>query len=833
MAEYIGHTKIDKNGKIIAIQSLRDHLLNSKKYAEKFGSELNIAHVTGLAAILHDLGKYRSEFQDYIKTGNEKRGSIDHSTFGGAFIKEYVTDYIQLNECDPNTRFNLQMLQNILMNAIFSHHNTNGLKDYLLTSNKSPFLERIQNFLDSKKNVNELKIIKNIFYSDVMSKANLDDYFNQAFTEFKRIVENILTNKDTTLPNLAMLGNYVYSCLLDADRTDAANFEYGKEVLNQNNSQKIFKTYYRRLVDKLDDMNKGKISQINQYRAEMSQECDDFATKKSGIYTLSLPTGGGKTLASMRLSLKHSILHNKKRIIYVLPYITIIEQNARVFREKLNNNENDTTNILEFHSNISQKLNTQYSNISHKQNNFEFQNLMDLAEDNWDSPIVITTMVQFLNTFYSSGTKNRRRLHNLCNSVIVFDEIQKLPIETTALFNYAINFLQEICNCNIILCTATQPALDKINDPKLNISKNAEIISDLDERIDQFKRVKFINKMFSNGRKSDLTCDEAAVKIFEATAKTDSILAVFNTISATEKVFTKLNELLIENNVQIPVYYLSTRMCPAHRKDVIKDIKNRLEENQPVICISTPLIEAGVDISFKSVFRSACGLDSIIQTAGRCNRNSETDCGYVYLISIKKEEENLERLKTIKAGQEIMLDMITSQQADITNLLDKNVVAQYFNIFYKKENLNGLTQGKRVGEYNLSDYVFRVGVKENNINTVPFSDFETIAKNFEVITQNTTSIIVPYGNKAKDIIAEINGVVKNKSDLKDLMKKAQSYIVNVYKNVFDTLDKERALEVISPENSNTAIYALKEGYYNEYTGLTTQFNADCVANIIF
>lgn len=209
----------------------------------------------------------------------------------------------------------------------------------------------------------------------------------------------------------------------------------------------------------------------------MSEQCEQFAKNPSGIYTLSIPTGGGKTLASLRYALKHAQLFNKKRIIYIVPYTTIIEQNAQEVREILE----DYENVLEHHSNVI------HEDIGGSDDDYTIsQKKLRLAKDNWDSPIVFSTMVQFLDTFYGYGGRNIRRLHDLSESIIIFDEVLKVPVHCISLFNQALNFLKSYCDSSIILCTATQLALDFVKH-KLEINTDAEIINDIPDIIESFK----------------------------------------------------------------------------------------------------------------------------------------------------------------------------------------------------------------------------------------------------------------------------------------------------------------------------------------------------------
>src|SRR5699024_12790707 len=350
--------------------------------------------------------------------------------------------------------------------------------------------------------------------------------------------------------------------------------------------------------------------------------------------TLTIPTGGGKTLSSLRYALKNTQLHKKKRIIYIVPYTTISEQNANEVRNLLK----DYTNILEHHSNVIHDDETD-DGQSHEEKKLK------LAKDNWNSPIVFTTMVQFLDVFYAYGTRNIRRLHNLSESILIFDEVQKVPVHCISLFNHALNFLKNVGKSSIVLCTATQPALDFVHN-KLDINSDAEMIGNLNHVVKSFERVDIVDK----AKEGNFSQDNLVNFAFEKIQQINNILIILNTKKAVKDLYENLKGR-IANDEEIHVYHLSTSMCPNHRVFILDKLKQHLRDNDKVICVSTQLIEAGVDISFECVIRSLAGLDSIAQAAGRCNRHGEKNKQNVYVIDY--ENENLRRLKEIAKGKEI------------------------------------------------------------------------------------------------------------------------------------------------------------------------------------
>lgn len=797
---YIAHTRENSD----EIQTLKDHLLNSKKYAEKYGEILAIPHVTGLVGLIHDLGKYRQEFQKYIKDPTTaKRGSIDHASFGAIFIKNKVS---QITNNDEDISY--KIFGEIVSNAICSHHNSLGLKDYLNARLISPYCERLDKFNDDPVKMQELQQAVMHFYREVMSEEEFNQYLKLALQEFKQLFVR-LQSRDDLLDALYFAGQFVYSCLLDADRTDTALFSFNQTAVEYH-YEEIFESYYNKLLKNIKQFDQS--SAINRARSEMSDECDAFAEQTDGIYRLSIPTGGGKTLASLRYGLKHAVKTKKKHIIYVLPYITIIEQNAQVIRKMLNGNAKNTTNILEFHSNVSNDL---------KDDDLEAEKTIRLAEDNWDSPIVITTMVQFLNSVYARSTINRRRFHNLCDSVIIFDEVQKLPLKTISMFNKLLNFLSMTGKSDIVLCTATQPAFDSLTSgTSLQISKQSEMISNLPERIQQFKRVKIIDRTRKNGADYQLSAGEAAKMIIEAAKEQGSVLAIFNTISATTEVFEK-----VKDQIQDHVYILTTRMCPDHRKRIIHEIKDQLKNGRSVICISTALIEAGVDISFSCIFSSLCGLDSIVQSAGRCNRNAERKFGTVNLILMDQDTEKLNRLPEIKSGKEIVQGML-SDGYSADSFLEDATIKHYFQILYRNADKEYAVsdQGYQLSLADCIDGVQLMQKYQTEFHTAPktieFSSSETIARNFEVIDEDTVSLIAPYGS-GKEIIADLNSE-DGFNQLKQLMKLAQPYLIGLYRNKVKELIDKGAIIAFGDEYHQTQIFAIRDDYYDENVGLVDE-----------
>lgn len=795
------------------IQTVKEHLLDVKDLAETYGSKIGARHIAGLAGLLHDMGKYTDKFREYIwkavhnPLAPPKRGSIDHSTAGGKLLYDrFHTGTLSRYPC---------LLSEIVGNAIISHHSY--LHDFLGPDLESDYLRRVR---DKSSEELDYEGVCRHFFAEVMSEEEFQSYVQEASKELEAYLSKPST--ETMESKLMFLTKFIFSALIDSDRTNTREFEEGHSQPGQQRTERqrhdLFANYYSKLMNKLDGFlthpDAGK--PIHRLRREMSDGCDSFANKPSGIYTLSIPTGGGKTLASFRYALKHAMEHGKKQIIYVVPFTTIIEQNAEELRKIID----DDDNLLEHHSNV---IVDETEDDEYLDGRMSTGLKLKLAKDNWDSPIIFTTMVQFLNVFYARGTRNIRRLHNLNEAVIIFDEVQKVPIPCVSLFNRALNFLKIYANSSLILCTATQPALDFV-EHRLEINTDAEIVSNLDRVVDAFKRVEMVDRATKETFDNDRLVDFVAGKKEES----QSVLVILNT----KKVVRDLFERLSGGND--PVYHLSTAMCPAHRSNILDMVKGHLAREEKVVCISTQLIEAGVDVSFHSVIRSLAGLDSIAQAAGRCNRHGEKGIQQVYVID--HAEENLKHLREIRVGKEITKEILNdlNREAHLHggHMLSLQAMGRYFQRFYSKmeSELNYFIPKLRKEMTNLllasrnqhdSYYMEYKHSKNQPLPLFMTSSLRTAADNFQVIDSPTTSVIAPYGEKGKDLIARLNGD-ETIEDLSKRLREAQQYSVNLFRHELDALTQNGGLVALL----DGKVLALKESAYSEKFGLNVENDSE-------
>ncbi|GIP22864.1 CRISPR-associated helicase Cas3' [Paenibacillus sp. J22TS3] len=771
--EYIAHIR-QKDKKI---QTVKQHLEEVQRGCEHYGAKIGVRHLAGLAGLLHDLGKNTGAFKSYIQEAVEhpeappRRGSVDHSTAGGRLIyRRFHQNAVKAED---------KVTAEWIANCIISHHQ--GLRDFLDPDAKSPFLERVA---VKTEGMEEYEDAVTEFFKH-LSEEKFDRYFDKARAEMEHIVKEIQNHK---LPPIAasLAIKYIFSCLIDADRTNTRQFEEDERTdWAATSNREFFTRSYDRLMSKVHSFEQGDQAShpINRLRSEMSTQCDEFAEQPSGIYTLSIPTGGGKTLASLRYALKHAIAHGKERIIYVVPYTTIIEQNAAEIRKILLEDEL----ILEHHSNVVEEKEPESEDYDIRMKKIR------LAKDSWSSPIIFTTMVQFLNTFYARGTRNSRRMHQLANAVLIFDEVQSVPVKCVSLFNSALNFLNVLGNSSIVLCTATQPALDFVKN-NLHLPEQAEIIRNLHEVSRGFKRVELIDHTTAQG----WGAEELTTFIEQNMSEVNSVLAILNTKSAVRKLSIQLEQTEWVMNKEVLLFHLSTNMCAAHRKSILDEVRKALENNKKVVCVSTQLIEAGVDISFECVIRSLAGLDSIAQAAGRCNRHGKDPSRKVFIV--RSSDENLSRLPEIRIGAEkterILSEFRREPEQFDHDLLSASAMNHYFKYYFDhikneldyyipkldKHMFDLLNTNKDL----VTHYKNKHGRKRPE--TLTPTSFATAEQYFEVITNTATSVVVPYNEEAWELILKLNGDM-DISELGVTLRRLQQYVVNIYDHELKQLEK--------------------------------------------
>ncbi len=797
MTQYIAHIRIhDKK-----IQTLDCHLNEASELSRLFASKLGIADAGALIGLMHDFGKFSKAFQTYIltETGlcepdadypSAQRGKIDHSTAGAQWVWHELAGWGKNGEG--------KLCGQILALCIASHHG--GLIDNLSIDGDHLFKRRIEK-LDELTHLGECQIKG----TDILQKAQALAGKDLLITMLKRL--KTLNNASETIThfNRGMWTRFLFSCLIDADRISSADFEYAENTAYRQRQKPSWKVAIERLENHLKalaDKPIEEIGPIDSIRQTIANACLQRAAEDQGIYTLTVPTGGGKTLASLRYALHHAQTHQLERVIYVIPYTSIIEQNAEVMRSILEHEQDEFPWVLEHHSNLEPETQTWHSK---------------LAAENWDAPIVVTTMVQFLETLFGGGTRGVRRLHQLANSVIVFDEIQTLPIRCTHLFCNALNFLKQQTKTTAVLCTATQPLLNNLPERvhhkgQLLIPEQNELMPDVGDLFEQLRRTQ-IKPMLHLQRWSEAEIAELALNELRDKG---NCLVIVNTKAWAQKLY-QLCRVDFDGKT---VFHLSTNLCSAHRQAIFNTMRQRLLDKQPVLCISTQLIEAGVDIDFASVIRFLAGLDSIAQAAGRCNRNGRLPTASVLVVN--PEKESIQQLVDIKQGQEHSRRVL--DELGDSDLLSPQAISRYFQ-YYFFDRADEMDYPLKANQLGVDDSLLNL-LSKNDKNPQVLQDshyamlrqsFKTAAQHFKVIDAPTESVIVPWGD-GEILITELCGLdSRDTKSLRRYLKQAQKYSVNVFPNDWEKLTQQRAVNQIG----ETGVYYLEKRYYSDEFGLAT------------
>lgn len=613
-------------------QTLYDHLHGAGRLASGFEDEF--ADISRTAAVLHDVGKVAQQFQTYLLSDDGHRGDVQHARQGAFVVNDFFESKGEIEE----------IAKEILELAISKHHG--GLPDCIDESGNRAFL---LGFTESDKS-NEKYAYQEIKRGLNGLALDLQSNFRGSAEDiacFLKKIKSLGLSKDSIYFYLGLLVKLIYSRLVDADRTDAACFETQKQYRPNT-------VDWQNLISRLDKSMRSfdSSSEINRIRHQINEQCCLAGVRETGIYRLSIPTGGGKTLASLNFALHHALKTGKHRIIYVIPYLSITTQTAKTFRDVLGLNA-DSDVLLEHYSTAGMQRSADVADNASSEFEDAGEHQRKLAAERWDNPIIVTTMVEFLETVMSARGTKLRKFHNMADSVIIFDEIQSLPMDTINLFNEIVSFLSKITNSTILLCSATQPLLEKTKRENLLLSEEPDLIAETESYEDKLRRTRIVA---STENKS---CDELGQIIYQQARKNGNCLAIVNLKKEAREIFQCLGRLDV--NHEFELIHLSTAMCGRHRTDCLNRIGALLDPGnpKPVICVSTQLIEAGVDISFACVVRAMAGLDSIMQAAGRCNRNGESvEPKNVYVYPLKDEDSMERYLPDIAMGKQLTLQII-------------------------------------------------------------------------------------------------------------------------------------------------------------------------------
>lgn len=696
-------------------QPLKDHLLNTAYFATEFAKSFGGEAWAKPAGLWHDAGKYSQAFQDMLEAASSDQsdtkrimGRVDHSTAGAQYAVQQVP-----------------VMGHLLAYAIAGHHG--GLPDAIA---EGACLEK--------------RLIKNV-----------EAWKEHGLVELPavEIPKSLPLSQDSVA--VAFFTRMVFSCLVDADFLDTEAFMEPARK-NQRTAFPNIGTLHDRFFQAAEKFDPQ--LPINKIRAQIRLQCESKAELPPGFFSLTVPTGGGKTLSSLAFALRHAREHKLDRIVYVVPFTSIIEQNAQVFRDRLGADA-----VLEHHCNTDPEKETEASR---------------LASENWDASLIVTTSVQFYDSLFANRPSACRKLHNLARSVIILDEAQTLPVEYLKPCLAALKELVARYGCTVVLCTATQPAILKRTDFEIGIESVREIIENPPALYEQLKRTHVQHL----GKQSD---DELVMRL----AAHERALCVVNTTGHARKIFEKLD-------TPDGKFHLSARMCPAHRASKLRELRARLDGGLPCKLISTQVVEAGVDLDFPVVYRSMAGLDSVAQAAGRCNRNGQLQYGEVFVFQSEHTRSEQFFRDTAQCAAQVM-DLYSDPLALAAN-------EHFFRLYYWNR------QAQWDAKHIMDNFHF-------GDHQLPFLfAFEKTARDFHLIDDGATcGVIVPWGEEGRTLCEEMRAMPEPS---RDILRALQRYIVQIRKRDWD----RHIVRSITMVYDNLGILISPETHYSEETGLNLE-----------
>lgn len=678
------------------MHGLDEHLLGTAERAAVFAAQFGCAEWGRLAGLWHDLGKHSDEFQRYIREGGSK---TDHSSAGAIHAVGQLGTFGR-----------------VVAYLIAGHHA--GLPDWMSDTEPGASLAQRLTRVELLERLEALAIPPNL-----LNQERPADRPKPPATELAA----------------SLWIRMLFSCLVDADFLDTEAF-FDSTQTNQRggfapigNLTPMFEKY---MADKQASASE---TPVNLLRSEVLRQCIHKASLYPSFFSLTVPTGGGKTLSSMAFALNHARSHDKSRIIYVIPYTSIIEQTADQFRKIF------AADVVEHHSNVA------------LQDKDEESDRLRLAAENWDAPIIVTTSVQFFESLFASRTSRCRKLHNVVNSVVILDEAQLLPPDFLNPILEALKELQKNYGVTVVFCTATQPVLGPHQSAGFDFKGVPGIVEIMDDPAGLHTSLKRTT-IHTLSDLAPVSWDELA----EEVKQHDSALCIVNRRDDARTLWEKMPNGTI---------HLSALMCGAHRAQKIAEIKERLRDGKPTRVISTQLVEAGVDIDFPVVYRAAAGLDSIAQAAGRCNREGLREKGEVFVFTPPSK---------VPAGH-------LRQAADIGMRLLRNAVgdpltAEQFEAFFREF---FWMRGDRLDKEKIIDLL-------RNDNELRFS-FRTASRNFQLIDESAQApVIVQFKND------ELLTLLQRKGPERWLLRKLQRYVVNLPRYLHSRLLSEGAIREIHP-----------------------------------
>lgn len=778
---HIAHARKDETSSFFAYQTCAEHSRAVASLAGSFLAKQGLSASGYLAGLLHDCGKFSDSFDQYLLKAvhgeNVRKGSIIH-TFTGV---RYLLTVFHRNDSALTLD---DLAAEIIALGIGSHH---GLIDIWNERHECGFTHRL-----AKQPVYDQQAIC-AFQSEC---ANADEV-SALYAKAREEILDFYRNKVCSCVNgpeegyfaLGMLVRLLTSAVVAGDRTDTACFM--QNLPHPNKKEPAWNDCWQHIETYLDSFFCD--SAVQRARRTFSDLCSTAAKNPPGLYRLDLPTGGGKTLSALRFAVRHAQLHGMKRIYYIAPLLSILEQNAGVIRKAVG----ETVQVLEHHSNVVRDGTSD-----------EEANRSELLQETWDVPVVITTLVQMLDTMFSGKMSAVRRFHCLCNSVIIIDELQSLPRKMLTIFNCAINFLTKCCGTTIVLCSATQPALDHKSVAHRLLPCQRLISKEIYE---QYAPLFQRTEIMDGGSISMDELIEVSKKLMDGA---ESLLIVCNTKREAADIYRSLRDM-----PDVQVYHLSAGMCAAHRRQILDQLTNALQEHQRLVCVATQVIEAGIDVSFQKIIRLSAGLDNIIQAAGRCNRHGESHTPRPVIV-YRLLGEKLGSLREIKDTQDALNALLAEykrapERYDY-DLTSDAAVRCYYAFLYGE-------MPKNAQDYPSHDHtLFELlstnpqWVDEPNNHYLMKQAFRTAGDWFKVFEDTSESVLVPYekGRKLIDLLKSEQA----RTDLSyaaSILAEAKQYTVSLPASRIERMVKRGTVYSILEDS----VYAINEEYYNNEIGV--------------
>ena len=724
-------------------QTLQSHSVNVGEMAAEFARVFGAQEIACQTGQLHDLGKYSEAFNRRLHGGP----SVDHATAGAKIAVERWGNVIG----------------KLMAFCIVGHHAglANGSAE---GDNRRTLKQRLALQFGA-----DIPALDNLWQQEIKLSQNLS-------------APPLKADAHHPFFSYAFFTRMLYSCLVDADYLDTEAFYLNLENkaierggypdLNalQHNFNQFINAFRRRIAQASEQTEAEKRNAaLNRLRSEILDHAVEQAAQPQGLFTLTVPTGGGKTFTSMAFALEHAKRHDMRRVIYVIPFTSIIEQNAAEFRKAFGKLGEQA--VLEHHSTFDDgKLQGEAT-----------KDKLRLASENWDAPIVVTTAVQFFESLFADRSSRCRKLHNIAGSVIILDEAQMLPLNLLLPIMQAIKELAQNYRCSVVMCTATQPVVQAENGFYRGFENVREIAPKPTALFDKLRRT----TVQHIGTQTD-------TDLFAKLGEHPQMLVIVNNRRHARSLYDQAKHL-------DGTFHLTTLMCAKHRSQKLDEIRGRLKNGEPCRVIATSLIEAGVDVDFPLVMRAEAGLDSVAQAAGRCNREGKRlpENSFVWIFAPEEQWKAPPELATQAAVMRLTADSFSD------DLLSTQAVAAYFSELYQ---LKGSELDNK-----------KILKMHNDAGQSLDFPFQTIADKFRMIESHMQPLIIPFDVDAENLISSLH----HADHIGGLLRKLQPYTVQIPEKALAALYKAGRIEPINEKNFGKQFYMLIGlDLYDDVAGLS-------------